>query len=190
DVDGDDDEEQQQQQQEEGMDASDIDVDISDNENNREFTKAPPPSVTTTTTANPAKKKLPTNSNLNSKPNNKNNTLLTKPPYVAYAAGHPPVWFQPQEVWEMAFADVTLSPTYTAALGLVSQDRGLSLRFPRFLRVREDKGVEEASTSDFLAELYRKQEARAPALGPRKAGEEGEGDGEGTKRGVDDDFEY
>ncbi|KAI5207256.1 hypothetical protein AUEXF2481DRAFT_112595 [Aureobasidium subglaciale EXF-2481] len=92
----------------------------------------------------------------------KNNTLGAKPSYVEYR-GRPDIWFNPQEVWECAFADVTLSPTYTAAIGLVSEERGLSLRFPRFLKVREDKGIEEASSSDFLAELWRKQEARAPA---------------------------
>ncbi|KAJ9156749.1 DNA ligase [Coniochaeta hoffmannii] len=90
------------------------------------------------------------------------NVLAKKPGYVEYA-GHPDVWFEPQEVWEMAFADITLSPTYTAAIGLVSEDRGLSLRFPRFLRKREDKGIEEASTSEFLAGLWRKQEAKTPA---------------------------
>ncbi|KAI0143649.1 ATP-dependent DNA ligase [Xylariaceae sp. FL1272] len=89
------------------------------------------------------------------------NVRRTKPGFVEYA-GHPDVWFEPQEVWEMAFADITLSPTYTAAIGLVSQERGLSLRFPRFLRKREDKGVEEASSSEFLAGLFRKQEAKAP----------------------------
>ncbi|KAF2219849.1 ATP-dependent DNA ligase [Elsinoe ampelina] len=99
------------------------------------------------------------------------NTLGERPSYVEYV-GRPDVWFEPQEVWEMAFADVTVSPTYTAAIGLVNEDKGLSLRFPRFLRVREDKGVEEASTVDFLAGLYRKQEARGPE---RKVGvEEGE----------------
>ena len=86
---------------------------------------------------------------------------ISRPSYVEYV-GEPDVWFEPQEVWEMAFADITLSPTYTAAIGLVSEERGLSMRFPRFLKVREDKGLEEASTSDFLAGLYRKQEARAP----------------------------
>jgi len=91
------------------------------------------------------------------------NTLGAKPSYVEYSAYEPDVWFEPQEVWEMAFADITLSPTYTAAIGLVSEERGLSMRFPRFLRVREDKGIEEASTSEFLAELFRKQEARVVA---------------------------
>jgi DNA ligase-1 len=88
-----------------------------------------------------------------------------KPHWVDYGGGGgwPDVWFQPQEVWEVAFADITLSPTYTAAIGLVSEERGLSTRFPRFLRVREDKSVEEATEAAELASMWRKQEARAPA---------------------------
>lgn len=90
--------------------------------------------------------------------------LPGKPHYVEYngGAGTPAVWFEPQEVWEVAFADLTLSPTYTAAIGLVSDERGLSTRFPRFLRVREDKSIEEATEAEELASLYRKQEAKAP----------------------------
>ena len=90
--------------------------------------------------------------------------VIDRPSYIEYA-GHPDAWFEPQEVWEMAFADITLSPTYTAAIGLVSEERGLSMRFPRFLRVREDKSIDDASTSDFLASLYRKQEAKSQANG-------------------------
>ncbi|KAG5920277.1 hypothetical protein E4U42_006250 [Claviceps africana] len=89
------------------------------------------------------------------------NTKAQKPGFVEYRGPLPDVWFEPQEVWEMAFADITLSPTYTAAKGLVSEERGLSLRFPRFLKKRDDKSLEEASTSDFLAGLWRKQEAKA-----------------------------
>ncbi|TVY94196.1 DNA ligase [Lachnellula willkommii] len=103
-----------------------------------------------------------------------------KPSYVDYEGGHPDVWFEPREVWEvcfplfhnlredklmcwqMAFADITLSPVYTAAIGLVSDERGLSLRFPRFLKKRDDKSIDEASTSEFLAGLWRKQEEKAP----------------------------
>ena len=91
--------------------------------------------------------------------------VISKPSYVEYA-GEPAVWFEPQEVWEMAFADITLSPTYKAAIGLVSDKRGLSMRFPRFLKVREDKSIDEASTSDFLASLWRKQEAKAKTEAP------------------------
>jgi DNA ligase-1 len=45
---------------------------------------------------------------------------------------------------------------------LVSEERGLSTRFPRFLKVREDKGIDEATEAEELASLYRKQEAKAP----------------------------
>ncbi|KAJ4300671.1 hypothetical protein N0V90_002758 [Kalmusia sp. IMI 367209] len=89
-------------------------------------------------------------------------------------AGTPDVWFEPSEVWEVAFADLTLSPTYTAAIGLVSEERGLSTRFPRFLKVREDKGIDEATEAGELADLYRKQEARVPK--ESKAVEADEGD--------------
>lgn len=64
----------------------------------------------------------------------------------------PDVWFKPTEVWEIRGADVTLSPVYPAAKGLVSEERGLSLRFPRYLKRREDKSVEEASTPEQLAQ--------------------------------------
>ncbi|KAK5069262.1 hypothetical protein LTR64_008444 [Lithohypha guttulata] len=97
------------------------------------------------------------------------NTTKTKPSYIEYSGGHPAVWFEPQEVWEMAFADITLSPVYTAAIGLVSEDRGLSMRFPRFLKVREDKSIDEASTNDFLAGLYRKQEEKLKIEGKPSA---------------------
>ncbi|KAI3932099.1 hypothetical protein MKW92_032182 [Papaver armeniacum] len=59
------------------------------------------------------------------------------------------VWFQPTEVWEVNGADLTVSPVYLAA--------GISLRFPRFLRVREDKKPEEATTADEVAAMYRAQ---------------------------------
>ncbi|KAF3491473.1 uncharacterized protein GIQ15_00990 [Arthroderma uncinatum] len=95
--------------------------------------------------------------------------LISRPSYVEYC-GEPEVWFQPQEVWEMAFADITLSPTYLAAIGLVSEERGLSLRFPRFLKVREDKGIDEASTSDYLAHLWRKQTEKSQAIGTEQGG--------------------
>ncbi|KAI8993003.1 ATP-dependent DNA ligase [Trametes punicea] len=70
----------------------------------------------------------------------------------------PEVYFKPQEVWEIRGADITVSPVSVAALGLISQTRGLSLRFPRFMSVREDKGIEDASTPEFLAKMYRDQQ--------------------------------
>lgn len=103
------------------------------------------------------------------------NVRMQKPSFIEYPGPRPDVWFEPQEVWEMAFADITLSPTYTAAIGLASDERGLSLRFPRFLKKREDKGIEEASTNEFLANLWRKQEAKAVTA----AGKEDDGGDDG-----------
>ncbi len=69
------------------------------------------------------------------------------------------VWFEPKEVWEIKGADITLSPVYKASIGLVSDERGLSIRFPRFMKLREDKSIEDASTNDELAKMYTNQEA-------------------------------
>jgi DNA ligase-1 len=60
---------------------------------------------------------------------------------------------------------VTLSPVSLAGQGLVSEDKGLSLRFPRFVRVREDKSVEQASSTEFLVGMYRQQQGRGKDLG-------------------------
>ncbi|KAK4862121.1 hypothetical protein LT330_003259 [Penicillium expansum] len=90
--------------------------------------------------------------------------VISRPSYIEYH-GEPDVWFEPSEVWEMAFADITLSPTYPAAIGLVSDERGLSLRFPRFIKVRDDKSIDEATSSDYLALLWRKQMERTGETG-------------------------
>ena len=55
-------------------------------------------------------------------------------------------------------SSVTLSPVSKAALGMVSDSRGLSLRFPRFIKLKEDKTVDMASTPEFLVEMYRAQQ--------------------------------
>jgi DNA ligase-1 len=61
--------------------------------------------------------------------------LPGKPAY--YATGDTPdVWLAPREVWEVRGADLTLSPRHAAAAGRVHATRGVSLRFPRFIRVR------------------------------------------------------
>ncbi|KAJ1599629.1 hypothetical protein NDA14_006930 [Ustilago hordei] len=92
----------------------------------------------------------------------------------------PDVWWKPSEVWELRGADVTISPNYTAAIGLVSEERGLSIRFPRFMKRREDKTIEQASTPAMLAKMYFEQQKAAPAPG------EGEGEGEGEGKGADE----
>ena len=63
----------------------------------------------------------------------------------------------------LIYFSVTLSPTSAAALNLVSEDRGLSLRFPRFVGVRDDKSIEQASTPEFLAQMFNKQHTKGKA---------------------------
>jgi DNA ligase 1 len=82
------------------------------------------------------------------------------------------VWFVAREVWEVRFADVTLSPLYTAAMGLVTEERGLSMRFPRFIKIRDDKGVDEASTGKELARMWEKQNETAVLEIPEEVDEE------------------
>jgi len=68
------------------------------------------------------------------------------------------VWFpNPEQVWEIKGADFTLSPKHMAAKGLASQDKGISLRFPRVVRIRDDKQVEQASQPSDILHLYNAQ---------------------------------
>ncbi|WBW72786.1 DNA ligase [Schizosaccharomyces osmophilus] len=69
----------------------------------------------------------------------------------------PQIFFTPKEVWEIKGAQITSSPVYKAGIGLADGDRGLSIRFPRFIKIRSDKGPEDASTNTMLAEMYTKQ---------------------------------
>jgi len=67
------------------------------------------------------------------------------------------VWFEPAVVVEVLAAELTLSPTHTAAWDLLKEDAGLALRFPRFTgRWREDKSATDATTVGEVVDLYRR----------------------------------
>ena len=69
----------------------------------------------------------------------------------------PDVWFEPVQVIEVEAQEITLSPNHTCAFGAVQEGRGLALRFPRFVRYRDDKSPEEATTTREVVEMYKNQ---------------------------------
>ena len=55
---------------------------------------------------------------------------------------------KPQVVIEVDYEEIQKSPTYSS---------GYALRFPRVIRLRDDKGIEDISTLEFVKELYEGQ---------------------------------
>ncbi|MEK6853427.1 MAG: ATP-dependent DNA ligase [Nanoarchaeota archaeon] len=70
-----------------------------------------------------------------------------KPARVAVSQIKPEVWLEPVLVVEVLAAEITKSPSHAL---------GLALRFPRFIRFRDDKKAEQATTRKEIEQMYRK----------------------------------
>ncbi|WP_292426100.1 ATP-dependent DNA ligase [Methanoregula sp.] len=64
------------------------------------------------------------------------------------------VRFEPGLVFEVGYAELQVSPTYGA---------GFALRFPRFIRLRDDKDTTEIETLDSIKDRYQRQSKSAQA---------------------------
>ncbi len=69
----------------------------------------------------------------------------------------PDVWFYPEIVMEIQGAEITVSPIHTCAYGKIEKDSGLALRFPRLVKIRDDKKADDATTTNEIIELYKMQ---------------------------------
>ena len=67
------------------------------------------------------------------------------------------VWFYPTKVFEIRGADLSTSPVHTCALNEIKEDMGIAIRFPRFIRFREDKKPEFATTTKEIIDAYKEQ---------------------------------
>ncbi len=74
-------------------------------------------------------------------------------PYIISQSGHD-VKIKPRMVIEVAYEEIQRSPTYSS---------GYALRFPRFIRLRSDKGPDEADDTDRMKALFDIQKGKTPA---------------------------
>jgi len=65
------------------------------------------------------------------------------------------VMFEPGLVFEVGYAELQVSPTYEA---------GFALRFPRLIRIRDDKGIEDVETIEGIRDRYQRQSKSAQAF--------------------------
>ena len=64
------------------------------------------------------------------------------------------VSFEPDLVFEVGYAELQVSPTY---------EGGFALRFPRFIRIRDDKNITDIETLESIQERYQRQAKSAQA---------------------------
>jgi DNA ligase 1 len=75
--------------------------------------------------------------------------------YVVDKMIMPDVWVKPEIVLEILADEITPSPRHTA--GRNEKGKGYSFRFPRLIKIRDDKSPEDATTVSEVKKLYEMQ---------------------------------
>jgi DNA ligase-1 len=68
----------------------------------------------------------------------------------------PNFWLDPSVVVEVDYYDMTISPIYNIGKGVFNDEKGISLRWPIFKRLRLDKTPEMATSVTQIMETYNK----------------------------------
>jgi len=84
----------------------------------------------------------------------------------------PDDWFDAVQVWEIQAADLSISPIHSSCNTLREDGKGIGLRFPRFMRIRDDKGPEDATSSEQILHMFEDQFKSANAGAALNANEE------------------
>ncbi len=82
---------------------------------------------------------------------------IPKPPRDLEHSIEVDFWVEPRFVVEVAFDDITQSPNHTCAK---RGGKGLALRFPRMMRMREDRDASEITTSGEVLRMFEMQRAK------------------------------
>ena len=64
----------------------------------------------------------------------------------------PDFWVQPKYVVEIAYDNITRSPTHTCGK---EEGKGFALRFPRMIRIRDDRAPFDATTTKEVEEMHK-----------------------------------
>lgn len=76
---------------------------------------------------------------------------INERPYNLESKIKPDFWTVPKYVVEIAFDDITISPTHTCGM---KNEKGYALRFPRMMKIRLDKGPKESTTTQEIIEMH------------------------------------
>lgn len=112
--------------------------------------------------------------------NLKERVITSKKRPLNYNVGealYPDDWFEVGDVvWEVQAADLSRSSVHRGGVGRISNDlndgtvRGIGLRFPRFLRERDDKKAEQATSSEQIVDMFYNQNSASTNNAPKREG--------------------